>query len=419
MTSLLRTTILVLVFLLTASSIRAAERIVSPEGVVALRASREVAKTDTAKAEKILRDQLAKDKEAALLFELGVVLAQQKKTEQAIRLFRDVVKADPSYPQAKANLGQLLALAGKNRDAVQVLTDVVKTDGITAQRCLLLGRAYMALNDPESAENCLRVALVGYPNDSRVLLSLAVALYRQEQFRACEATCRKVLRSDPSNAAAWGLMANSRMLDKRPEEAVDALEAATRLNAEGDVNYLWSLGDLYLQLGLPAQAKRAYAAAGKRGKPDSKRTLALARTFMMLDDLDAAQSTVTPLTKGSPSGEVYLVLGQIARRRNKDEEAAAHLRRALELAPMLGEAVVALGDIELAAGKHDKAIARYRSARTIGGWARVAMEAEADAYLRQDRLADAAKVLREMKRKFDSRDWDELIVEIERRLERQ
>ena len=70
------------------------------------------------------------------------------------------------------------------------------------------------------------------------------------------------------------------------------------------------------------------------------------------------------------------------------------------------------------AGQHDEAMTRYREALTLNPRYVSALNNLGSSLARQDRFADAVKLLREMKRKFNSRDWDELIAEVERRLER-
>ena len=64
-------------------------------------------------AESQFRMALARGPDAAALFNLGAVLEELRRSDEAIQAYREVVDADPGYADAYFRLSRLLAHAGE------------------------------------------------------------------------------------------------------------------------------------------------------------------------------------------------------------------------------------------------------------------------------------------------------------------
>lgn len=373
--------------------------------------------TDPKAAQGVLEAYLAQKRTPAVLYQLGLLKARRGATDSATRLFREVTQLEADFPGAQKNLGRLLARAGRLDEAAAALRAGIASEGPDGESCALLGQCYLSLDAPFAAETALRWALVQKPKDPRLHLSLAQALYLQSRYVDSERAALLALRALPAEAAAWTLIANSRIAGRRQAEAIDALEALRCLAPKVETAVLWTLGDLYMHEGLIRPAADVYGAALAREEPSAERLRSLARAFFSAQDSRRAAAFAQRLLKAHPQDATALMtLGKIALQDGKRREAKELFGRALKSDPLQGDALIALGDLALAQKRVAQAIAHYRSARAILRFEEVALRAEADALLQESRFTEALKVLDVLRNKYPGPHWDALIREIRMRI---
>ncbi len=367
---------------------------------------------DPAKAESILREHLKKERPPTILFELGVLLSKRQANEEAAKLFREVATADPEYPNVKLNLGLTLAASGKLSEAVQWLQPVAKREGLTARLALVLGQCYLATGKPVAAESCLRVASTGYADDSRIQLALAESLMHQKRHADAEAVAMERLGAAPDDCSAWRIVANARLSAGHYGTAIDALEALLRLDPK-DQESMLALGDLYLQEGMPTQAVATYRRAQKLGDVPVERMQRLARGLVDTGHPKEAKTVTARLVaEDAKNAHAQCSLGLALLALNEYAAAEKTLITCTKLDPLNGRALIALGDAQLKQGKLDAALGQYRAARSIEGWTRMAMEAEAEARLQHEQYRAALELLLQLQERFPSSRWKTLITDL-------
>lgn len=364
----------------------------------------------------ILRQALAVGRDPALVFALAETLATQGREQDALPLFEELAGNGPGFPGVHRNLGRLLVLAGREPEAVAVLKEGMRREGVDGDSVLLLGQCALKAEDWAAAEAALRLALVLRPADDGVRLALARAMVGQGAVAEAGRIGRAVAAGDPTNEAAWGFWMEAALARERGA-AADVLEARRRIGGLASGGLLL-LGDLYGELGLAAEAVDAYREAGDGGMRDPERLLAAARDAAEQGRADAARASATAALQGLGAegsarlrAEACLVLarceGDAGRRRGWLEQAVA-------ADPGRGDGLIALAELEAAAGNVVAAVAHLRAARSLAGYRMAAMAAEAEVWLGERRYGEALGVLLAMQEVAFSPTRARLIRDLER-----
>jgi tetratricopeptide (TPR) repeat protein len=139
----------------------------------------------------------------------------------AERLYREFLREQPRSVPALANLGIVLARQGKSGDAVKVYRTALSIDPGALPVKVDLALTYYRMNDWTEAIAAFRAVLGADPNDRRSLQLLAISYSQAGQFSQAAATYQKLLpSSDP--AVLIGLATAYRELG-RFQESEDVL----------------------------------------------------------------------------------------------------------------------------------------------------------------------------------------------------
>jgi tetratricopeptide (TPR) repeat protein len=125
-------------------------------------------------AEETYRRALKADPEhTSALVNLGVLLARQRRLDEAIPLFRRALSGDPSSVEARVGLGAALGIQGKNSESVAILEEGEK----------------LGISSPD------------------LFNALAMAYFQAQQKEKAIGTLKESLRLDPSQPSARSLLA--------------------------------------------------------------------------------------------------------------------------------------------------------------------------------------------------------------------
>jgi tetratricopeptide (TPR) repeat protein len=120
----------------------------------------------TVEAEQHFREAVAKVSDAKSLPEdprvdYGAFLFRQGRTDEALQLLRQALKAAPSSARAHGELGRVLLHSGKVDVAVVHLEKALDLDPRASSLRLLLGRAYLQAGRVEEGQKQLQIAQEG------------------------------------------------------------------------------------------------------------------------------------------------------------------------------------------------------------------------------------------------------------------
>lgn len=155
--------------------------------------------------------------------DLGVILAQSNRLEEAIEHFRTAVEVAPNFGVAHSNLGGALVLEKKHVEAIRHLEKAIELEGNLLDAHTNLGIAYSQTNRHGKAVEVLYKALSIDPLSVRAHIQLSAALYRNERHDPAEHHARRAIELEPGAAEAYLHLGNALGSAGRMDEAAEVL----------------------------------------------------------------------------------------------------------------------------------------------------------------------------------------------------
>lgn len=179
---------------------------------------------DIQTGEALMREGLEGAPEDPLqITDLGTLLAQTNRLEEATEMFRNAVEMAPNYGVARSNLGGALVIEKKFGEAIKHLEKAVELEPEMLDAHTNLGTAYAQVENHDKAVNILFKALAIDPLNVGAHLQLSASLYRRERHDSAEYHARKALELAPAAAEGYLHLGNALGSMGRMDEAADAL----------------------------------------------------------------------------------------------------------------------------------------------------------------------------------------------------
>jgi Flp pilus assembly protein TadD len=302
-----------------------------------------IQKRDYAAAEPLLVKATATDPANYVAwFDLGFAENGLGKTDESIAAYRKSVIAKADVFESNLNLGIQLAKAGQP-DAEQFLraaTQLTPTSHVAEGR----ERAWLSLAHvleaakPEEATAAYQRAAALQPKDPEPHLAAAQLLDKQEKFSDAESEYKQALALDPSSDALTGL-ANiymrgrkfpeaeqylRKLVETQPSDAAAHIQLGRVLAAEGkndaavselqssaklvpnDLSVQRDLADLYAMVGKNAEAEAAYRTLVASHPKDAELHRSLGESLLRQKKFaDAQQEFLTTINLKPDSGDAY------------------------------------------------------------------------------------------------------------------
>jgi tetratricopeptide (TPR) repeat protein len=149
---------------------------------------------------------LGQSEDLAAKFAQARQLMASGRYEEAIPIYRQMVKAEPGNPGLLLNLGLAQHMAGREREAIPTLEAVLKAQPNSLPALISLGSAHLALNQPAEAIAPLRKAVNVNPGDQETRGLLASALLGAKRLDEAGVEYRKLTDAVANDArAVYGL----------------------------------------------------------------------------------------------------------------------------------------------------------------------------------------------------------------------
>ena len=146
--------------------------------------------------------------------------------DDAIPLYRDLVKAMPGNPGLVLNLGLAQHMAGRDREAVANFELVLRLQPRTMPALMSLAEARLALGEPGAAVGPLQKAAAIEPESVDVRGMLATALMGAKRYVEAAAQYRWLSGKSPEDPRAWyGLGMAYQSLSTEAFERMQKLDA--------------------------------------------------------------------------------------------------------------------------------------------------------------------------------------------------
>jgi len=147
-------------------------------------------------------DLLAQTNTADSLIKQGTALHDQRKYDEAIAIYDQVLKTEPGYWKVNYEKGFTLYVSGKGKDAVPFLETALKTTPNKGETYDLLGSIYDDSNEPDKAITYYQKGIDAEPNNERLRFNLGVSYLRQNKNIEAERSEIEAIKLDPKHASA-------------------------------------------------------------------------------------------------------------------------------------------------------------------------------------------------------------------------
>lgn len=189
------------------------------------------------------------------------------------------------------------------------------------------GMTAMKENRFADAEKIYRQLLKQEPNEPRLRMNLALALFSGAKYEEAGREFDAFLKDVPAPGPAHFMLGVSRLKLRKPCEAVPALEIARKWQASPQV--LLELGDAYFGCKRYAQAAATFEALG----PTPKGLQGAGLSYARLGKQKEANAAFAQLEKLPPSAELHELLAEVRTLENRNDDAVREMQQAVRLSP--------------------------------------------------------------------------------------
>jgi tetratricopeptide (TPR) repeat protein len=163
------------------------------------------------------------------LFQQGISYANQKKFDQAIEAYRELLKIEPKHPSALHNLGAALGNTRRHQEALEAFEAAVKLSPSQAQFHASLGGAYMSLRRWDESLAALNESVRLDPTNGATYNMLGFLYDNTRRYEEALAVNKKAIEYAPENPANFHNLGLTLIKLNRLAEAVEPLEFALRI----------------------------------------------------------------------------------------------------------------------------------------------------------------------------------------------
>jgi predicted TPR repeat methyltransferase len=177
--------------------------------------------------------------------------------KQAVRIYEQILSADPEHVNAIHFLGVAAFQLGKPKDAIGLIERALELDPSCLDAYNNLGNVLQRQGDLERARACYQRVLDARPDSPEPLINLGVVLRAERRLDEAKEIFERVIAISPSHFEAHHNLGNVLLCMNQDGEALDAFRAALMLRPY-DRNAYRRLAAAYYSLGRIQQAADVY-----------------------------------------------------------------------------------------------------------------------------------------------------------------
>ncbi|MBL9037224.1 MAG: zinc-ribbon domain-containing protein, partial [Archangium sp.] len=301
------------------------------------------------------------------LAELSLVKRDMKAGQAEIEKALDASGREQLGPaelgKALAIKGSFMVLANATADAVPVFEEALKSDPTNAFAQAHLAHTYIQLNQPEKALPLYESASRSVPDNLDYTQGYLGALIALGKMNDAVKVVESANRVFPGNAALAYLSGRvSDALDK-PKEAEDAYKRAIAADANIADAYLY-LARLYIHFHRYAEAKPILEQGLEKDQHNASLHVGMGELAFFERDLSRAHAEFQRATEANPNlAEALLGLSRVAIERNEHDAALSNVEKALTANPRVPGGLLQKGIVLWKLGRLDEAVKELEQAK--------------------------------------------------------
>ena len=181
---------------------------------------------------------------AVTLFERGVIAVENGKPERAVSAFKEALRMQPNYLEAKIALGQTLIELGDDEGALEILHNAYAQSPTNPGVLAALGLAHFALLEIEDAIGYWKQAFELSEEDlpaelaEEIGTTLCTGLQMMGEFEAAEGILAQLERRLPESVSVQFSAAEFFFTQQQFDNSLRHAERAVQLDAENAETYL-------------------------------------------------------------------------------------------------------------------------------------------------------------------------------------
>jgi len=296
---------------------------------------------------------------------LGVALAEQGRTREAIRHYAKALRINPGYEESYFNLGNALQVQGKTAEAIDAYLMALRIEPANAKAHINLGNALHKHGRTAIASDHFFEALRLDPENKEAHTGLGIALQGQGEIEASIAHYYQALRTDHNYKEAHHNLGVALDALGRTAEAIYHFSEALRIDPDNAATHT-ELGLALKRKGKIDQALEHYLQALQKDPEYKKAHLSLADALQEKGKTAEASRHYKETLRIDPNyKEAHFNLGNVLQSQGKIKEAIGHYAEAVRIDPDFFEAHNNLAAALMRVGNIDKAVFHFKAVLRI------------------------------------------------------
>ena len=299
------------------------------------------------------------------LYNLGVLLMEDKKPAEAAQYFEKARNAGPLSPELAVNLIQAYLEAGHSDHAIHVAEAAGPKFAASSEFDLMTGNLFLAHGVASAACAAFRSADRLQPHQPEVALPLASACLESKDAVSAKAALASIEDKAQDSAQYHSLAAKVHFLAGEKEATLAEMSSAVKL-APRDPDLFLTLGRFYQKYGEQQKAVAVLQKAADLDPSSPAPLYSMAVSYITADDQAGAMQLLSRALKLDPHFDRALFLvGSIYLAALKLEEAEPPLAEALKLQPQNPFYHCFFGMLRVEQNRLDDAELEFRQALAI------------------------------------------------------
>jgi tetratricopeptide (TPR) repeat protein len=294
-------------------------------------------------------------------YNLGNVLFKKDQTDEAISQFQEAIRLALRYAEAHNNLGNVLFKKDQTDEAIRQYQDAIRLKPDNAEAHNNLGTALGRKGQTEEAIRQYQDAIRLKPDYVEAHFNLGNVLFEKDQTDEAISQFQEVIRLKPDDAEAHINLGSALVKKGQTEDAIRQYQEVIRLNPEyADAHY--NLGSALMTKGQTDEAIRQFQEVIRLKPDDAEAHNNLGSALLRKGRTDEAIRQFQEVIRLKPdSALAHFNLGYALVQKRRVDEAIGHFQEALKIQPGFAEAHRNLGYVLLQTGHVREAVAHFET----------------------------------------------------------
>src|SRR5581483_1226741 len=289
------------------------------------------------------------------------LLILKNRLDEARKLNDEILKGNANDEEALDYRGQIQLRDGHAYDASQTLQSILKNDPDNGVVHYHLGSAFNELGDLARAEDEWRNAVRLRPELTEAHRALAAVALRKGEMDLLVQSANEIISRQPASPDGYALRAVAFVNRKDFSKAEDDVRKAMEVAPQNPLGYV-QMGNVKLVEKQYTEAQKWYQQGLDRDSSSTDALSGLMNSYLAQKQVDRAVAAANAqIAKVPNSSNFYDLLGTALFNNKKDLAGAeAAFKKAAELDKNNSDALLKLGQVQVARGSADDAIATYK-----------------------------------------------------------